>query len=164
MAPLRLPGGEGGPGALRDQPPFLLGQRRVEVQHERVGIGAEFRDDEGDALRHQAGNEGDVAGEAVELGHHDRALCLARCGQRCGELRAAVERVGALAGLDLGELVKDGDALGFGKAGDRGSLGLDAQARSTLPLCRNAVVGNCGRHLLFLPGVQTANHRLQFAH
>ena len=32
----------------------------VEVKHERVGIGAEFRHDEGDALRHQAGNEGDI--------------------------------------------------------------------------------------------------------
>jgi hypothetical protein len=27
-------------GALRDQPPFLLGQSGVEVQHERIGIPA----------------------------------------------------------------------------------------------------------------------------
>ena len=124
----RFARGEGGPGALRDQPPFLLGKRCVEVQHERVGIGAKFGDDEGDALRHQAGNEGDVAREAVELGHDDRALRLARCGQRGCQLRSAIERIGALAGLDLGELVQDGDALGFGEAGDCGSLGFDAQA------------------------------------
>ena len=36
-----------------------------------VGIGAEFRHDEGDALRHQAGNEGDIPGEAA---HPHRAV------------------------------------------------------------------------------------------
>ena len=92
------------------------------MQHEWVGIGSEFGDDEGHTLRHQAGNEGHVAREPVELGHQDRTLRLARCGQRCGELRPSVERVGALAGFDLGEFGEDGDAFGFGKARDRCSL------------------------------------------
>ena len=37
---------KGGPGTGRDQRPLFLGERRVKVQHERVGIGAEFGDDE----------------------------------------------------------------------------------------------------------------------
>ena len=156
--------GEGGPGAFRDQSPFLLGKRGIEVQHERVGIGTELGDDEWHALGHQAGDEGDVAREAIELGDHDGALRLPRQGEGCCKLRPPVERIRTLAGLDLGELGEDGDALGFGEAGDRRSLRLDAQARSTLPLCRDPVVSNRARHLLFLrPGVQTANHRLQFA-
>ena len=100
--------GEGGSGALRDLPPLLLGQRRVEVQHERIGIGAEFGDDERHALGHQAGNEGHVARKPVELGHQDRTLRLARCGQRCGELWPSIERIGAFAGFDLGELARAG--------------------------------------------------------
>ncbi len=39
-------------------------------------------------------------------------------GQGGGELRAAVERVGALARLDLRELGGDLEALGLGEAGD----------------------------------------------
>ena len=65
---------EGGFCALGDQPALLLGQRRVEVQHEWIGVGAEFGDDERHALGHKAGDEGDVAGEAIELGDDDRAL------------------------------------------------------------------------------------------
>ena len=123
-----FPRGEGSSGALRDQSPFLFGQRGVQVKHQGVGIGAEFRHDEGDALGHQAGNEGDIPGEAFELGHQHRTLGLARCRQRCGELRPSIERIRALAGLDLGELRYEGDALGFGEAGDRCSLGFDAEA------------------------------------
>ncbi len=36
---------------------------------------------------------------------------------RCGELWPPIERIRALAGLDLGELADDRDARGFGKAG-----------------------------------------------
>jgi hypothetical protein len=48
------------------------------------------------------------------------------------QLRPSIESIGALAGLDLGKLVDDCNALGFGKTGHP-------------------------------KGVQTANHRLQFA-
>ena len=41
-------------------------------------------------------------------------------GQGGGELRPAVERVGALAGLGLDELGDDREALGFGEARDGG--------------------------------------------
>jgi hypothetical protein len=36
-----------------------------------AGVGPELRDDEGHPLRHQAANEGHVAGQPVELGHDD---------------------------------------------------------------------------------------------
>jgi len=80
-----------------------------------------------DPLHHQAGNEGDVSGEAIELGHDDRAFGLAGQGEGGRQLRASIEGVRSLAGFDLGELLDDRNALGLGKAGDRGSLCLDAQ-------------------------------------
>ena len=39
-------------GPLRDQPPILLRERCLEVQHERIGIAAQLGDDEGYSLRH----------------------------------------------------------------------------------------------------------------
>src|SRR5208282_6820944 len=61
-------------GPLADQPPFFLGKRSVDVEHEGIGVSAQLGDDEGDALSHQSGNEMHVAAEAVELGHDNRAL------------------------------------------------------------------------------------------
>jgi hypothetical protein len=39
------------------------------VQHEGVGIGSQFGDDEWDALGHQARDEGHVAREPIKLGN-----------------------------------------------------------------------------------------------
>jgi len=47
--PLR---GECGLRPLRDEPTFFLGQGGIEVQHERVGITAEFSHDKWYALGH----------------------------------------------------------------------------------------------------------------
>ena len=96
------------------------------MEHERVGIGTELGDNEGNALNHQAGDEGDIAREAVELGHDDRAFRQASRGEGRSQLRPTIESVRALAGLDLGKLVQDYYTLGFGEAGDCGSLGFDA--------------------------------------
>jgi hypothetical protein len=54
LSALCLPCGEGRLRSLRDQPPLLLGQRRVQVQHERVGVDAELGDNERHTLGHQA--------------------------------------------------------------------------------------------------------------
>jgi hypothetical protein len=59
---LRLADGESATGALGDKPALLLGQRGVEVEHEGICIGSELGHDEGNALCHQAGDEGDIAG------------------------------------------------------------------------------------------------------
>ena len=113
---------------LRDQRPFLLGERRIEVQHERVGIGAQLGDHERHLVRHQAGDEMHIARQPVELRDGDGALALARLGERRDELWPAIQGVRALAGLDLGELGGDGEALGLGERGDGRALRLQAKA------------------------------------
>lgn len=50
-------------------------------------------------------------------------------------------------GFDLGELLEDDHSLGLGKAGDCSTLGLNAQARASLPLCGNPIIRDCGRHV-----------------
>jgi hypothetical protein len=70
----RLGGGERLLGSDRDVPALLLGQRRVDVQQERINFRPQFGDDERDTARHQARDEGNVAAQSVQLGNHDRAL------------------------------------------------------------------------------------------
>jgi hypothetical protein len=91
------------------------------VQHKRVGVSAEFGDDERYPLHHQSGNEGDITREAIELGHDHRAFCLAGKGEGGILLRPSIKSVRALSGFDLGELLEDDHSLGLGKAGDRGT-------------------------------------------
>ena len=47
--------------------PFLLGERGVQVEHERVRVSAQLGDNERHAVAHQAADEMHVAGEPVEL-------------------------------------------------------------------------------------------------
>jgi hypothetical protein len=61
---------------------LLLGECGVDVQHERVGTGTVFGDDERHLPRHQAADEGDVARETVELGDDDGSLVVAGLRQR----------------------------------------------------------------------------------
>jgi hypothetical protein len=44
------------------------------MEHERLGIAAEFCDDERDALGHQAGNERNIARQPVQLRNEDAAF------------------------------------------------------------------------------------------
>ena len=71
----------------------------------------------------------DVARQPIELGDGDRRpfAVLAGLGQRGDELGAAIERVGALARLDLDELGDDLEPLDLGEAGDGGALGVHAE-------------------------------------
>jgi hypothetical protein len=54
----------------------------------------------------------------------------ASCGQGGDELRAAFERVCAFARLDLDMLGDDLEALGLGKAGDGGPLGVSDESKT----------------------------------
>jgi hypothetical protein len=63
------------------------------MQHEGIGVSAEFGNDEGNPLRHRPCDEGDVAREPIELCHHHRASFPPCEGERRGKLRARVERV-----------------------------------------------------------------------
>jgi hypothetical protein len=127
-------GGQSGLRALRDHRPLFLGQRREQMQHEGISVGAELDADKRHALRHEAGDESDIATQPIELCDHDRALLpvSARFGQGGAKLRAAVERVGALARLDLSELGGDLEALSLGEAGDGGALGVEPEPRAAL--------------------------------
>jgi hypothetical protein len=135
-----------GGGALTDHSPLLLGQGRVDVQGERVDVAAERSDDERHPLRHQTGDERHVSRQAIELGdRHWRLEPLRRLQGRV-QLRPAVQRVAALARLDLGELGDDIEALRGGEGGNGGALGLEAQAGPTLLLGGHAMIGNDGMH------------------
>jgi len=74
------------------------------VQHERIGVPAQFGHDEWHALRHQAGHEGHVSREPIQLRHQDTAFNRPGRGEGGGELRPPVNRVGTLAGFRLDEL------------------------------------------------------------
>ena len=72
-----------------------------------VSLSTEYEraDDEGNALAHEASDEGDIAAEPVELGDCNFTFRLLGGLERGLELRAAIERVGTLAGLALEHLV-----------------------------------------------------------
>ena len=71
-----------------------------QMQHERINVGPQFTRDERNLLRHQAAYERHVTAQSIELSHSDFATSLLRRPQRCLQLRAAIERVRAFAGLD----------------------------------------------------------------
>ena len=75
-------------------------------------------DDEGNALRHQAGDEHDITAQAVQLRDRDFALGLLRRFQRRLQLRPPVERVRTLAGFDLGERGDHLETFGLGERGN----------------------------------------------
>jgi hypothetical protein len=77
-----------------------------------------------------------VAAEPVEVGDDDRAGLVDLPGglERGGELGTAVERVGTLAGLDLGEAMDDVEPLLGGEPGDGLALGFEAGAFEYWPL------------------------------
>ncbi len=78
-------------------------------------------------LGHETGNERDVAREPVELGDDDRAFAGATGGQSRGELGPPIQRVRALACLDLDELGGELESLGLRKALDGYFLGFDSE-------------------------------------
>ena len=61
----------------------------------------------------------------MELRDDDRAFCLAGLPQRRGENRPAIERIGALARLDLDMLGDQIDPLRLGETLNGGALGFE---------------------------------------
>jgi hypothetical protein len=114
------------------------------VQGERIDVPAQRGDDERYALHHQAGNERNIARQTIELGHSNRALGLLRRLQCPLQLRSAVERIGTLAGLDLGKLGDHLEALRSSEGGDRLALRFKTEAGAALLLGGRAIVGNEG--------------------
>ena len=81
----------------------------------------------GTRLGHKAGDEGDIAGEPVELGDDHRALCRPGLSECRGQLGPTIQGVCAPPGLHLDELREDRGPLPFTKAGYRGALRLNAE-------------------------------------
>ena len=80
--------------------------------------------------------------KSVELGDHDRALLPLGGVESALQLGSEFERVSSLAGLDLEELAGQVKALGLGKADDRLSLSLEAEAAFALAVGGYAEIGD----------------------
>jgi hypothetical protein len=126
-------------------------ERDASRPNRSVGIGSEFGDDERGPVLHQTTDKMHVTAEPVELGDDDRAGLVDLPGglERGGELGPAVERVGTLAGLDLGEAMDDVEALLGGEVGDGLALGFEADAALALP--RASMPRASGRALRLTP-------------
>ena len=88
----------------------------------------------------------DIAPKAVELGHDDGRLELAGVRQRGGKLGTAVERIVALAGLDLGVVARDVEPMLRAERSNCGFLGLKSQAGLALLDGADPGVGHGGWH------------------
>ena len=124
--PPPFPDGKRGAGAFGDHAPLLLGQGCVDVQHERIDVGAEFGDHGGHPLRHQPGNEMHVAAQPVGLGDQHLPAMTTRGGQGRCELRPPVERIGPLPRLNLVERLDQVHAVLGGKLGAALPLGIQS--------------------------------------
>jgi hypothetical protein len=71
--------------------------------------------------------------QAIELGHDDRAPLRPPRSQRCGQLGPSVQRIGALASLDLHELANDFELFCLGKSRDEFVLGLSTAPYTAPP-------------------------------
>jgi hypothetical protein len=89
------------------------------MQDEGVHVRAKLGDNEWHPLCHQAGDEMNVAAQAVELGDGNRATTAASLRERGGKLWSAVTRVCALASLYFDELSDNLEPLSHNKARKR---------------------------------------------
>ena len=140
--------------ALGYQRPFLFGERRIQVQHERVGIDAQLGNNKRDALCHQAGDKGNITRKPIELCHDDRSLDLARILEGGFQNRAPVERIGSLAGFDFHMLGDNLEAFRLGEPCNRFALRFKAQAGTSLLCGRDADISD-GRFHGISPCVYT---------
>ena len=101
----------------------------------------------------QARDEVHVAGQAVELRDDNRRLELPGGGQSSRELRPAIERVSALACLDLAEGLGQVVALDLGEASERRDLSFKAKTRAALLRGRDPGVDDGDFHDLDPPQI-----------
>jgi hypothetical protein len=90
-------------------------------------------------------DEVDVARQSAELGDDYRTPRPARLGHGGGEDRPSIERVGALAALDLGEFADQFVSLAVCEPLDRLALRIEPKTRPALPLGADPVVREGGR-------------------
>ena len=102
------------------------------MQRERIDVATKRRHQKGHALHHQIGDERNIARQAVKFSDSHMAFRFLRCLQRSAQLWPALERIAALARLDLSELSQDLKVLSLGKCDDSAPLRLEAKAALTL--------------------------------
>src|SRR5262249_26788277 len=124
-------------GALAGCCPLVLGDGGGGVDGEPVGVRV-VGGDKLDVAVHKGGDEGEIAGEAVEFGDDELGPMLAAGGQRLLEFGT----IRAFAGLDLGMLGGElpGTAIEVGRDGL--ALGVEAEAGLALLIGRHPVVGD----------------------
>ena len=115
---------------------LVLGHGRQDVDRQPVGL-REVAGDELDPALHQVRDEGDVAGQPVELGDQQRRLLQPAGGEGRGELGPVV----APAALDLDELGHEPRRVAD-MVEDRLPLRLQAEAGGALALGRDAEIGD----------------------
>ncbi len=117
----------------------MLGDGGEHVHREPVYAG-HVGGDEVHAPFHQVGDEGDAAGEPVELGDQQRRAPLPAQGERCGEAGA----VGLAPALDVLERGNDLGPYGPGVQLDCGTLRIQPEPGQALLVGGDAVVGDEG--------------------
>jgi len=110
------------------------------VQDEWVHVRPKLCYQERHAVRHEAGDEVNVAAQAVEFRHADSAAAAARFCERSSELGATVEGVSAFACLDFHELTDDLESLRGPETRKGLTLCFQAEARTPLPDSGHSVV------------------------
>ena len=96
---------------------------------------------------HQPADEVNVAAKSVKFRDDHRGFELACLGQRSRELGPAIQRVVALAGLDLGVSGSNIKAVPGAECLDGGLLGFQTEPGLTLLTRGDADIGDCRRHL-----------------
>ncbi len=130
-AELRSPrfcGCEGCLGPLRDGLGLLLSNGGQDVDHEPIRLG-HIDSHKLNAGLHEVRDEGDVAGETVQLGDHQRSAMLAAELEGGSEGRPII----ALAAFNLQDLLHQGPVSPIEESGDGGPLRFESQAASSLP-------------------------------
>ena len=130
------------PGALRDHAPFLLGQRRVDMEQERIGVGTKLGDDKRHPVCHQAGNECTLRDSRSSLATQTAGSCLRAALSAAASLG---RRSRASAPLPVSISVNSPmilETLILGKASHGLLLRFKAKARATLFLGADPVVSN----------------------
>jgi len=139
---------ESGDGARADLVTLMLMlcQGGEHVHHELVGMGIIDRNELHPTF-HETRNEGDVAGEAIELGNHQDGATTPAQIKRGDELRPVI----LPAASNLGELCFQ-IAPALEVAGDDRALRFEAKAEAALPLASggHAIIGDKGRYNPFL--------------
>ena len=113
--------------AYHSAPLLLFRERGVEVQDEGINVRTQFRDDECNTMLHQAGNEVNIAREAIEFRDRNGTTRRPRLRQRRSQLRSTIERIASLARLDLDEFRRDIVTGLLGEMGERFALRINAE-------------------------------------